>query len=153
MLNFEFNNPRSDVYRALSSRLNHTCMDGLRHQDRKVQRTNFCEVVWLIPPGDKGYDYSQAVPAVSRDLSVQGFSLIHNAALADSELVVGIPGVHGFNFFHCKVQHCSDLGYGFFQIGLFASKVITPSRSQLTTWEKRAAEFAQKASAEAEPVA
>ena len=119
-------------------------MEGLRYQDRKVQRSEYCEVVWLVPKAGKGFDYSQAVPAVSRDLSIQGLSLVHTAPIADAEFVVGIPGKHGFSFFHCHVQHCSDLGYGFFQIGLFAAKVITPNMADMAIWEKRTSAFTQE---------
>ncbi len=148
MLNFDFFTERSDVYRALSSRLNDQCMDGLRYQDRKVQRSEFCEVIWLVSKKGKGFDYSQAVPAISRDLSIRGLSLVHTAPIAGGELVVAIPGKHGFSFLHCNVQHCSDLGYGFFQIGLYAAKVVTPNMADMTIWEKRKAQFRQEAPAE-----
>jgi hypothetical protein len=141
MLNFDFFNQRAEVKRALSSRLNHTTMDTLRYQDRKAQRSNYSEVVWLIPIEGKHPNYAKAVPAVSKDLSIQGLSLIHNAPLTESLLVVGIPGEHGTSFFQCNVEHCSSLGYGFYQIGLFPVKLLTQNMSEMKAWETRTAEF------------
>lgn len=141
MLNFDFFNQRAEVKRALSSRLNHTCMDTLRYQDRKAQRSNYSEVVWLVPMDGKQADFSKAVPAVSKDLSIQGLAILHSAPLSESPLVVGIPGEHGTSFFQCNVEHSSALGYGFFQIGLFPVKLVIPSASELKAWETRAAEF------------
>jgi len=143
MLNFDFFNHRAEVRKALTSRMNHQCMDGLRHQDRQLERSNFAEVVWLVPLDGKQAEFGKAVPAVSKDISVQGLCLIHTAPLSDAEMVVGVPGQHGVNFFHCKVEHCSSMGYGYYQIGLFPSKVLKLSMSQLMTWESRQAEFAE----------
>lgn len=151
MLNFDFFNQRAEVKRALSSRLNHRCMDSLRHQDRQAERSNYSRVVWLIPQDGKRPDYSQAVPAVSKDLSIQGLSLIHTSPVSESPLVVGVPGELGMSFFHCNVEHCSSLGYGFFQIGLFPVKVVNLNTSEMQSWESRLAELTPKT--EEEPVA
>lgn len=148
MLNFDSFNQQAQVRRALSSRLNHNCMETLRHQDRKLQRSNYSEVVWLISLEGKRGDYSQAVPAVSKDLSIQGMSLIHNRPLGDSPLIVGVPGNHGISFFKCQVEHCSSLGSGFYQIGLFPMKVLSPNPSEMAAWETRAAEFHKEPQAE-----
>ena len=151
MLNFDFFNQQAQVRKALSSRLNHTCMDTLRYQDRKLQRSNFTEVVWVISHDGKRPNYSHAVPAVSKDLSVQGISLIHNSAVTTPLLIVGVPGNHGFNFFQCKVEHCSSLGYGFYQIGLLPVKLISPSTAELQAWEARTAEFEEQPEPAAAP--
>lgn len=149
MLNFDFFNQRAEVKRALSTRLNHNCMDTLRYQDRKAERSNYSEVVWLIPMQGKHVNYSQAVPAVSKDLSIQGLALIHNSPVTESPLVVGIPGQLGMSFFQCNVEHCSSLGYGFYQIGLFPVKLLSPGMSELKAWETRAAEFQTEQTAQA----
>jgi hypothetical protein len=151
MLNFDFFNQRAEVKRALSSRLNHNCMETLRYQDRKVERSTFSEVVWLIPIHNKQADYRQAQPAVSKDLSVQGMSLIHNAPVDGTPMIVGVPGEHGESFFQCNVEHCSHLGYGFYQIGLFPVKLVSPDMADRNAWENRVAEFQTEPAAE--PVA
>lgn len=151
MLNFDFFNQRAEVKRALSSRLNHHCMDTLRYQDRQAERSNYSQVVWLIPQDGKRSHYAHAVPAVSKDLSIQGLSLIHTSPVSDSPLVVAVPGEHGMSFFHCNVEHCSSLGFGFFQIGLFPVKVVNPNMSEMQAWESRVAEFTPET--EPEPVA
>lgn len=155
MLNFDFFNQRAEVRRALSGRLNQTCMDGLRYQDRQATRSQYSEVVWMVPLDGKRPQYSASIPAVSNDLSIQGLSLFHTAPLTDSPLVVGIPGQHGMTFFHCDIKHCTSLGYGFYHIGLFPSKVITPDQTQRQAWERRAAEFAEDSAEQPveEPVA
>lgn len=126
-------------------------MNGLRYQDRQSERSNYSEVVWLIPLKGKRGDFSQAVPAVSKDLSIQGLSLINNDAVSAPELVVGVPGEHGWSFFHCKLEHCSGLGYGFFQIGLFPVKLVTLNTTDNQNWEKRLQEF-QAEEPQPEPV-
>jgi hypothetical protein len=148
MLNFDFFNQQAEVRKALSSRLNHSCMETLRYQDRKLQRSHFTEVVWLISLEGKRGDFGQAVPAVSKDLSVQGISLIHTSPITTPLLIVGVPGNHGFNFFQCKVEHCSDLGYGFYQIGLLPVKLLSPSQSEMKAWEARSAAFKREPVAE-----
>ncbi len=152
MLNFEFFSQQAEVKRALSSRLNHNCMETLRYQDRKRHRSHFSEVVWLIPSSSEEPDYRQAVPAVSKDLSIQGISLVHNRPITDSPILIGVPGEHGFNFFECNVEHCSRLGYGFYQIGLFPMKVVSPSTEELKAWQTRTTEFETEPEEVPEPV-
>ena len=153
MLNFDFFNQQAEVKRALSSRLNHTCMDGLRYQDRKVERSHFSEVVWVVPLVGRKPDFSQSIPVVSKDLSLQGLSLIHSAPLIQSPLIIGVPGHCGPSFFECKVEHCSALGFGFFQVGLFPVKVVSVSLADVKAWEARKTEFEDKQPLPAEPVA
>ncbi len=141
MLNFDFFNHRAEVRRALSSRLNHHCMDTLRHQDRKTERSYCTEVVWLIPTNGRRADYSRAEPAISKDLSIQGMALIHNRPVSESPVIVGFPGEHGISFFQCNLEHCSHLGYGFYQIGLCPVKLLSPNQAERNAWETRQRNF------------
>lgn len=143
MLDFDFFNQRKSVHRALANRMNTACMDDLRHQDRKNSRSMFSVVVWLVPlKNGKTPSYTVSVPCVSKDISVEGLSLLHTAAVTDKDVLVVLPGEQGHTFLMCEVEHSSDLGYGFHQIGLQPKKVVNPSNAEQKTWQKRCEDFA-----------
>lgn len=142
MLDFEYFNRRKEVQTALTNRVNTVCMDGIRHADRKNQRSPFSEVVWLVPTaGSKRGDYAKALPAVSKDISVSGLSLVHNQALTDEHVIAILPGNNGPTFLRCEVEHCTRLGFGFFQVGLRPERVLQAKHSEQQAWEKRCEEF------------
>ena len=142
MLDFEYFNRRKEVQTALTNRVNTVCMDGIRHADRKNQRSPFSEVVWLVPTElNKRGDYSKALPAVSKDISVGGLSLVHNRPLTSDHVIAILPGANGPTFLRCEVEHCTRLGYGFFQIGLRPERVLQAKHQEQIDWEKRCEEF------------
>jgi hypothetical protein len=141
MLDFDFFNRKKRVHSALTSKINNGCVDDMRYQDRKQSRTVYSHVVWLVPCQGKSPDYAQATPAVSKDISVEGLSLVHTAPLESKHIVVALPGETGPTFLWCEVEHSTALGYGFFQIGLAPERVIAPSLAEFNAWKTRCGEF------------
>ncbi len=142
MLDFDYFNRRKEVQTALTNRVNTVCMDGIRHADRKNERSPFSEVVWLVPTeNNKRGDYSQALPSVSKDISVGGLSLVHSQPITAEQVVAILPGTNGPTFLRCEVEHCTRLGYGFFQVGLRPERVLQAKENERLAWEKRCEEF------------
>lgn len=148
MFNFDFFKKRSEVSRAMTHRLNHACMEALRYQDRKDDRAAYSQVIWIIPTnGKKRLDFAASVPAVSKDISKEGLSLIHTAAVEGESLLVALPGENGHSFLQCKIEHCTALGYGFFQIGLHPENVANVKYDDMRAWKARCREFEKTAAA------
>jgi hypothetical protein len=147
MFDFDFFKRRNEVHRALTSRVNSACMEELRHTDRKTSRSVFSEVVWLVPlAGGKTPDYAQAQPTVSKDISVDGLSLLHNRPVEADAVVIVLPGDTGPTFMRCDVEHSTPLGFGFFQVGLRPERVVHVKSADERAWQRRCAEFEPVAS-------
>jgi hypothetical protein len=142
MFGFLFHRKRQDVRKALATRINHKCVAGIRHANRAVTRSPFCEVVWLIPDdGDLCGAFTDMVPVVGKDISTQGVSLIHNEPLADRRVVLGLEGAHGPSFIRATVEHSTSLGHGFYQIGLSPEEVLPAGPAEVSQWRRRLAEL------------
>jgi hypothetical protein len=125
MFSFLFYKKRSEVARLLTARVNHHCFTGLDPRERTADRTSYCEVVWLITAGPRGkYDYENAVPVVSKDISPQGLALIHTAPIEGIRVLIGLRSEAGMSFLACEAVHSSPLGCGFYQIGLTPTEVV-----------------------------
>ena len=151
MFGFLFHRKRQEVRKALTSRINHKCVDQVRHANRAVTRTAICEVLWLIPDGDLRDGFADMVPAVSKDISPQGIAVIHTEPVTDSRITIGLEGQHGPTFIRANVEHCTSLGYGFYQIGLHPDEVLNVSYGDLSQWQHRLREYGGHAAVK-EPV-
>ena len=108
---------RKRVQAVLTNRMNRTCFEDLSGSDRGPVRSPFCQVVFLISRRGRNWDFDNAAPVISRDISPEGLALIHTASITDDEVLVALADKDGsLNVVHCAVQHCSSLGYGFWQI-------------------------------------
>ncbi len=142
MFGFNWDSKRQEVRRVLTSRVNHNCLSNLDPRDRRFSRSAFSEVVWLIPIGRDGQpQWGFASPVVSKDISAQGLSLIHNEATVDDQLIVGLQDPTGPCFVLCTVEHCTSLGCGFYQIGLVPEQMVPISDANLKTVRERLAMF------------
>ena len=104
----------------------------------------------MIPPKKRGWDFEAAFPVVSRDISPEGLSLIHAAELPCERVLIGLEEADALNFIECHVQHCTFLGYGFYQIGLHADKVVPIEFEHCLVLQQQMARFQpQQQSAEA----
>jgi hypothetical protein len=126
MLGFLFHKKRQEVSRLLHGRVNQTFVKQVGETQRSATRGAFCEVAWLIPydARTKQPDCSCARPVVTKDISISGLSLIHNEAVTDERTIVGLQDETGLRFLLCTLQHCSSLGHGFHQVGLYPDEVI-----------------------------
>jgi hypothetical protein len=139
---------RRRVEAILTSRMNGLCFDELRGSARTRDRSACVIVTCVVPRADDGgWDFAQAMPALSRDISQTGVSVLHNAELS-GEYLVEVPRVQGSDFMRCTVQHSSQMGRGFFHIGMSAKEVVHVEALDRNKLERRLAEFEVEAAAE-----
>lgn len=131
---------RRRVETILTGRMNDLCLEELRGQNRFKNRSSCINVVCIIPPGENGWDFDKASPAISRDLSQHGVSIVHNERL-EGEILLEVPKIQGSDFVRCAVKHCSELGRGYFQIGMSAQEVCDVEAIDRNRLERRLAEF------------
>ncbi len=150
MFGFLLRKKKDDVRRAMYRRMNRSFARQIGERDRRDSRGAFCEVVWIIPCDDqsKRRDFSGAYPAVTRDISPEGLSLIHTSPIIAEQVLVGLQGKIEPRFLLCEIEHCTKLGYGFYQIGLHPKELINLEPEEFETLERGLKRFpAETASA------
>ena len=142
MFGFLFHRKRQEVHKALANRINHKCLDGVRHAARSATRSPFCEVMWLIPDRpDRLEALDEMIPVVGKDISTQGIAIIHQGPLEHGRVIIGMNGSHGPSFLRTTVEHSTSLGYGFWQIGLAGAEVLILSAAEADYWQTCVARF------------
>jgi len=141
MLQFVMSRKRQDVRKLFHNRMNNTYYRQFKYGKRAAPRSNFSEVVWLMPSPNGNTDFSTAVPMVTKDCSVEGVSVIGIDELSGTQYVVALDGESGPNFVSCKLKHCTDIGYGYFQIGLHPMQVVKASDHELYQFEQAQLRF------------
>jgi len=61
---------------------------------------------------------------VTRDISTNGMALIHNRPIREPRIVVGLRDETYPRFIVCDLEHCTELGYGHYVIGLRPDNVL-----------------------------
>lgn len=146
MFGFLIHGKRHEVARILTSRLNHAVIEQHREGARTSARAALCEVVWLIPGAKhRSRDMDAAFPVVTRDISPRGLSLLHTAPVEQERIIVGLQDANGPKFVRCTLQHCTPLGFGFYQIGLYPEEVVALSRDEVRTLTEKMASFGRPA--------
>ena len=142
MLGFFQHRKRAEVQRVLSGRINHRCFDQIRPGPRRSARSAFSEVLWVIPTNGRGRnDFAAAYPVVGKDISPDGLSLIHTAPMTDERMLVALEGQSQPVFLACTREHCTGIGYGFYQIGLHPDEAVSISDAELSLLKGRLSEF------------
>ena len=126
MFGFLFHNKREEVRKILHGRMNRSYMQTLDNKDRHASRGAFCEVVWVIPiDGDtQRPDFSRVQTLVTRDICTNGLALIHNRPIHEQRIVVGLRDETYPRFIVCDLEHCTELGYGHYVIGLRPDNIM-----------------------------
>lgn len=138
MLDMWFNGKRRRAQAVLANRVNKRSMDEMTGTQREINRSSFCKVVFLIPEVDRHWDLSQAVPVVSRDISTDGLSVVHSTPIDAKRVLIGLPEKNDLKFVQCAVQHCSELGFGFHHVGLFAEEIVNINLRESEALQQRA---------------
>ncbi|MEX2286276.1 MAG: hypothetical protein WD648_04245 [Planctomycetaceae bacterium] len=142
MVDFSSQAKRQEVQRVLTSRMNQFCLSNINPRDRGASRAAFCTVVWVIPSSRSGkFDVKHAFPVIGKDISARGLSLVHNAPVIGDPLVIGLHDKTGPCFISCSIEHCTSLGYGFYQIGLRPEEMVTLRDNELDLLNRRLAQF------------
>ena len=125
MLQLMFDGRRKKAKALLTSRLNKVTFAEMQGSERESDRCSISRAVILIPAlGRRGWDFEAAQPAVSRDMSHGGISLIHNAPVESETILVGLVDEEISQYLKCRVEHCTPIGLDFFQIGLSVEEVV-----------------------------
>jgi hypothetical protein len=142
MLSFSSQQKRQEVQRLFTSRINQSCLSNINPRDRAASRSAFCEVVWAIPCGRTGKpDFNSAFPVVSKDISAKGLALIHSEPITSDPLLIGLQDQTGPCFVRCALEHCTALGYGFYQIGLHPDEVVSVREDELAKLKRQLEKF------------
>ena len=150
MLDFIFRSSRGKVPQSLGARMNRSFVQQMGDRDRKRQRSAFCEVVWVAPYDEatNAPDFDRISVAVTRDICPDSLSIIHTTSFDSGQILVGFMSEFEPAFIRCNVRHCTPLGYGFFQIGLDAQKLVNVRPEQIEAISARL----ERAVENAEPV-
>lgn len=143
MFGFLFAKKRNEVLRFMQRRMNRSRVCSVSPGQRGLDRDAFCQVVWIIPTDGHSEppDYRAAFPVVTRDISPHGLSFIHTGPIHSRSVIVGLDEERDTGFVRCSVQHCTPLGYGFYQIGVHIDEIIHPDRTDAEHFQRRAEQF------------
>lgn len=144
MLNFSSQQKKQEIQRLLTSRINQSCLANINPRDRASSRSAFCEVVWVIPCGRTGKaDFNSAFPVVSKDISAKGLALIHDEPITADPIMVGLQDQTGPAFLRCTLEHCTSLGFGYYQIGLHPEEVVPVREDEIAKLKRRLEQVTQ----------
>jgi len=117
---------RDRVQQLLTAHISRRYLPQIGKTKRQHERRAFCEVVWVIGwDGHNGQpDFDRVSHAVTRDINKEGLSLLLTSPLEDEQLLIGLDDDGGRHFLRCLLEHCTPLGHGFYQIGLYADEVV-----------------------------
>lgn len=147
---FDFTSPlkRKRVQAVLTNRVNQKCLEEMHGADRGPDRTAYVNALVVIPGSKRKWQFEDAFPVLSRDISPAGMALLHNEPI-EGEVLVEVTGENTTNFVRCTVQHCNDLGYGYWQVGLKAEEIVGVNRDEHAHLQERMAAFATQLAPEA----
>ena len=145
MLQFAMSRKRQDVRKLFHNRMNNMYYKQFKYGKRSAPRSNFSEVIWLMPSPNGNTDFSSAIPMVTKDCSVEGVSVIGLQPLKGEQLVVALDTETRPNFVSCKLKHCTELGYGYFQLGLHPMQVVKAGNRDFYHFEQAQQRFASEA--------
>ncbi len=140
MFDFSHGKKLQKVQAVLTNRINQRCLSEVRGANRGPERSAYVHALVVIPGRRKHWEFENAFPALSRDISPHGLALLHNAPL-EGEFLVEIAAEQTANYVHCTVRHCSEIGYGYWQVGMQANEVIVLDPLDHRRLEKRVEEF------------
>lgn len=140
---FEFaSSKRRRLQAILTSRVNDRCTKELYGGtgERGPTRTPFVKAVLVVPGKRKKWQFEDTFVALSRDISPTGMSLCHTEQL-EGEVLIEIPGDGESNFARMTVQHNTEIGHGFWQIGLEAQELVELTYRDHTQLNRRYGEI------------
>lgn len=156
MFGFLLRKKQDDVHRLFAGCMNRRAVQNVRDGLRSTSRGAFCEVVWLIPISDETGEpaYSSAIPVVTKDICQKGVAVIHTQQIPDERVLLGLECDVSVQFVLCHVHHATEMGYGFYHIGLEPLELINvpPGDEREFSERRRQFEVDPQARTEAETV-
>ena len=78
---------------------------------------------------------------MTKDICSEGLSLIHTSRVAHDRLIVGLEDAVQMHFLLCHREHCTPLGYGYYQIGVHPEEIIKLKPDVIMRLQRRMQEF------------
>jgi len=106
--------------------VNNNCSDleSLIEGPRLEGRVRLTIVVMVIPVVKGKLAFEQMFPAVTKEFSTTGVSLVLNYPRSLDVVVLGFRWERSMQFLRGKAKHLSPMGAGFFQLGLQLTDVV-----------------------------
>jgi hypothetical protein len=132
MFGFLVRKKHDEVRTLFAGYVNRNSVPQIGDSQRKARRGAFCEVVWLISLDSESHEpqFPSAVPILTKDLCKEGLSVLHTQPLADELVLIAMEGDVSTKFVVCRLEHCTPMGYGFYQIGLQPQQLIDLSPTE-----------------------
>lgn len=142
---------RRRLQAILTNRVNERCTQEMYggSGERGPSRTPFVKALLVVPGTPKKWQFENTFVALSRDISATGLSLCHTERF-EGELLIEIPGENNSTFARMSVQHSTDLGHGYWQIGLKAEDLVELSHLDYAALTRRCAEIEEAVAASSE---
>lgn len=144
MFDFLLSGKQKQARALLASRANKLAILDVSGRDRISTRRQMVEAVMAVPRAGRRWDYAEAFPVLTCDVSAGGVCVLHHEKL-EGTFLLRLSDEVGSSFLGFAVQHASSLGYGYWRIGLEADEVVHPSKSQLRELDERIAVFEEYA--------
>lgn len=144
MFDFGRRKKHEDAKRILQRHMDRYFMKQIDDKDRKNKRSQFNQVLTIIPFDREGeLNVNESYPGLAKDICQNGLSLIQTVPMGVGQVGIGLPELPSLSVMRCQVQHSSDLGYGFYQIGLQPIELINLETYQAKELQERMDRFAE----------
>jgi hypothetical protein len=109
--------------------LNNHCpeLETFAEGPRLEGRVNLTIVVMVVPCEGGQPQIDQAFPAVTKEFSCNGVSLVLQEPMGLGEVIIGFRWEWDMKFLRGKAMHLNPMGAGFYQLGLKLSGVVPAS--------------------------
>ena len=144
MFDFGRRKKHEDAKRILQRHMDRFFMKQIDDKDRQYKRSQFNQVVTIIPFDRVGQlIVNDSYPGLAKDICQNGLSLIQTLPIGVRHVGIGLPEFPSLSVMRCQVQHSSNLGYGFYQIGLQPIELINMEAYQAKELQERMSRFAE----------
>jgi hypothetical protein len=118
----------SDVQSFMLKLVNNNCaeLESLVEGPRLEGRVRLTIVVLVIPLVKGKLVYERMFPAVTKEFSTHGVSIVVNQSRAFEEAVLGFRWERSMKFAKGKAKHFDPMGCGFFHLGLQLTGIVHP---------------------------
>lgn len=133
---------RRRVQAILTKRVNERCTQEMYggSGERGPNRMPMAKAMVVVPSARKDWDFENAFIAISRDISSTGMSICHSRRL-EGEVLVEIPGENSSTFARMAVQHSTEIGHGYWQVGMKAEEVVELDHADYSRLQERYAKI------------
>jgi len=106
--------------------VNNNCpeLEALVEGPRLDRRVNLVVVVLVVPVEANKPQIGQVFPAVTKEFSTTGLSLVFNEPRPLDEMILGFRWEARMTFVRAKARHLNPMGAGFYQLGVRMTEVL-----------------------------